>query len=403
MDTTHMFSMNIGDENRFFYYGWVITSAGLVILTVETGIMITFGIFFKPILAEFGWTTSRLSGVFSAFMIVRILSSLALGYLADRFGVRLIVILGAALAAIALFLTSTFSALWQLYVYYSLLFSIGTSCAYIPMTSNVSKWFRKKRGLATGIMVMGLGLGSLIMSPFTGFLISSYGWRQSYVILGIILFVALVGSALFLRDPPEDQRKDIDVQVGKSRSLSLEDNSYRLGQAACTQAFWMQGMSWFFLSVGLYSILVHIVSYAISIDISTIKASAILGMTGGFSLLGRVAMGFISDKLGRKRSVIFASFISVFALMVIAVSQNLVVFYVACSMFGFSYGGWGAQMPAMPADYFGERNSGTILGGIFLVGGAGMAVGPWVAGHIIDLSGSYKYLFLMASVASLIG
>lgn len=398
-----MFSMNISDEKRISYYGWVVVGAGLIILTVEAGILLTFGVFFKPILAEFGWTRSVLSGVFSASMIVRILSSLALGYLADRFGARPIVILGGLLAAIALFLTSTFITLWQLYVYYSLLFSIGASCAYIPITSNVSKWFRKNRGLAVGIVVMGLGLGGLIMSPLAGVLISSYGWRQSYVILGVIMLVTLVGSGILLKKPPESGISKTDVKVSEGDFLTSRVETYTLGQALRTRAFWMQGLSWFCLCAALYSILVHIVSYAINIGISPIKASAVLGMIGGFSLLGRVAMGYISDQLGRKRSVALASAISAFSLMGILLSRDLNMFYVSSFVFGVSYGGWGAQMPTMPADHFGEKNSGTILGAIFLVGGAGMAVGPWLGAHIIDFSGSYKYLFLMASVASFLG
>jgi len=398
-----MFYTDIRYENRILYYGWVVTVAGLIILTVETGIFFTFGVFFKPILAEFGWTRTELSGVFSAFMIVRIFSSLVLGYLTDRLGVRIIVILGAILASISLFLTSRFNSLWQLYVYYSLLFSVGTSCAYIPITSAVSKWFRRKRGLATGIVVLGLGLGSMVMAPFSGFLISSYGWRQSYVILGVILLVALVGAGIFLKQIAVEENKVLDINSSSDTFSYLGCDSYTLSQALRTNAFWMQGVSWFFLSFTLYAVIIHIVSYAISIGISPIKASAVLGLIGGFSLLGRIMMGIISDKVGRKKSIVIASIIGVISLVGLLISQDLRVFYVSSFIFGFSYGGWGAQMPAMPADHFGGKNSGTILGGIFMIGGAGIAVGPWLAAYIVDSCGDYQYLFLMAIGASLLG
>jgi MFS family permease len=336
-------------------------------------------------------------------MVTRILSSLPLGYLADKFGVRSIVLSGAALSALALLLTSTFRSLWELYLYYGFLFSLGTSSAYVPITSNISKWFRKKRGLAVGIVVMGLGLGNIIVSPLTGFLIFSYGWRQAYVILGVLIFVTLAGAGLLLKEMPEHTALEEPRQSSNGPSKYLPEKSYTLRLAVGTKAFWMQGTSWFFLSVALYSMLVHFVPYAISIGIHPVRASAILGIMGGFSLTGRVVMGLISDRLGRRESVFFASLLSAFSVLGILLFEDLNLFYLSCSAFGFSYGGWGAQMPAMTADHFGQKNSGAILGGIFVVGGAGMAVGPWLTACLVDVTGSYLFLFLTAAVTSVLG
>jgi MFS family permease len=403
MEKATMFYMDLQYENRILYYGWVVTGAGLIIMTVETGILLTFGVFFKPILAEFGWTKAQLSSVFSAFMSVRIITSLPVGYLADKFGVRVVVLLGAILASTSLFFTSTFRNLGELYLYYSLLFSVGTSCAYIPVTSAISRWFRRKRGLAIGIVVLGLGLGALVMTPLTGLLISSYGWRKSYVILGLILLVVFLGCGVLLKQTPKSFREKSNTDASCDTLVLSGDDSYNLGQAIYTSAFWMQGATWFFLSFALYSVLIHIVSYVINIGVQPIKASAILGIIGGFSLLGRVIMGSISDKLGRRKSTVISSLTNLVALIGMLVSSDLLMFYVCCFVFGFSYGGWGAQMPAMCADHFGERNSGSILGGIFLVAQAGMAIGPWSVGYMIDLTGSYKPLFLMTVGASLFG
>jgi MFS family permease len=403
MEKTTMFYMDLQHENRILYYGWVVTGAGLIIMTVETGILLTFGVFFKPILTEFGWTKAQLSSVFSAFMAVRIMTSLPVGYLADRFGVRVVVLIGAILASTSLFFTSTFKNLWELYLYYSMLFSIGTSCAYIPVTSAVSRWFRRKRGLAIGIVVLGLGLGTLIMTPLTGLLISSYGWRKSYLVLSLTLLVVLVGCGALLKQAPKSSYEKRDTDASCDTLVLSIDDSYSLRQAIYTSAFWMQGGTWFFLSFALYSVLIHIVSYAIHTGVQPIKASAILGMIGGCSLLGRVIMGSISDRLGRKKSTVISSIMNLTALTGMLVSPDLLMFYVCCFVFGFSYGGWGAQMPAMCADHFGERNSGSILGGIFLLAQAGMAIGPWLSGYMIDLTGSYKPLFLMTVGASLFG
>jgi MFS family permease len=398
-----MFYTDLQYENRILYYGWVVTGAGLIIMTVETGIFLTFGVFFKPILAEFGWTRAQLSSVFSAFMFVRIMTSLPVGYLTDKFGVRGVVLLGAVLASTSLFLTSRFRNLGELYLYYSLLFSVGTSCAYIPVTSTVSRWFRRKRGLAIGIVVLGLGLGALVMTPLTGLLISSYGWRKSYVILSLILLVVFVGCGVLLKQTLKSFSENSNTDASCDTLILSGNDSYNLRQAIYTSAFWMQGATWFFLSFALYSVLIHIVSYVIHIGVQPMKASAMLGMIGGFSLLGRVIMGSISDKLGRKKSTVISSLMNLVALIGMLVSSDLLMFYVCCFVFGFSYGGWGAQMPAMCADHFGERNSGSILGGMFLIAQAGMAIGPWSAGYMIDLTGSYRPLFLMAVGVSLFG
>lgn len=398
-----IFSMDIHDEATIQYYGWVVVISGMIILAVAVGIVHTFGVFFEPMLAEFKCTRSELSGVFSTYAIVHIFASIGLGYLADRFGIRAVVIICSPIAAISLYLTSILTTLWQLYLCWGFVFSIGISCAYVPITSTIPKWFRQKRGLAMGITVMGLGFGALIIPPLAGFLVSSYGWRYSYTILGCILLISLTAPGLFLKKRQENWGNEKNAQTSNDSRKSLMDDSCTLRQAFFTKAFWMQGISWFFLALALYAVLIHLVPYAISVGISSIQASAILGLAGGCSVLGRLGMGSVSDKLGRKNSLVIGAVIKIMALLWLLITTKLWMFYLFSFVFGFSYGAWGALMPAMTADNFGQRNSGAIFGTMFLFPGTGVSIGPLAAGYAIDLTQSYYYMFLITIGASVLG
>jgi MFS family permease len=181
------------------------------------------------------------------------------------------------------------------------------------------------------------------------------------------------------------------------------DDSCTLREAFFTRAFWMQGMSWFFLALALYAVLIHLVPYAIRVGISSIQASVILGLAGGCSVLGRLVMGSVSDKLGRKNSLVIGGVIKIMALLWLLITTKLWMFYLFSFVFGFSYGAWGALMPAMTADNFGQRNSGAIFGTMFLFPGTGVSIGPLVAGYTIDLTKSYLCMFLITIGASVFG
>ena len=152
----------------------------------------SFGVFFKSIEAEFDWSRAATSGVFSAYMVVSSVVVIAAGWAVDRYGPRIIILLMGLFTGLSLLLTSQISSPWQLFITYSLLLSIGTGAMHVVLTSTASRWFEKKRGFALGIASSGAGLGMVIMSPFAAYLISGFGWRMAYIVMGLIAWLIAI-------------------------------------------------------------------------------------------------------------------------------------------------------------------------------------------------------------------
>ena len=190
-------------EPRFFY-GYVVVAATACIMVVVWGTYYAFGVFFKPVLIEFGWTRAITSGAFSLALIIHGLLGIAMGWLTDRFGPRLVTTLCGCLIGTGYLLMSQISAVWQLYLFYGVIVGTGMGGAFVPLVSPIARWFVKRRGIMTWTVVAGLGIGALIAPPVANWLIYSYGWRLSYVILGAAVLLIVTLAAQFLkRDPTQ--------------------------------------------------------------------------------------------------------------------------------------------------------------------------------------------------------
>ena len=186
------------------FYGYIVVAVAFLIMMIMWGTSYSFGVFFKPLLAEFGWTRAMTSGAYSLCMLLTGLLSIGTGRLTDRFGPRVVVTGCGLFLGLGCLLVSQVSALWQLYLFYGVMIGAGLSGAVVPMVATVARWFVKRRGMMTGITISGLGMGTLVMPPITNWLISTYGWRTSYIIIGITALVLVTSAAQFMkRDPAQ--------------------------------------------------------------------------------------------------------------------------------------------------------------------------------------------------------
>lgn len=192
----------VKDSKPKFFYGYIIVGAGFVISLLTVGTYTSFGVFFKPLSSEFGWTRAMTSGAYSLNMILWGSLSIITGRLNDRFGPRIVITACGFIFGAGYLLMSRISALWQFYLFYGVIIAIGLSGCFTPIASTITRWFTKRRGLATGIVISGIGVGTIIIPPLASQLISIYGWRTSYTILGITTLVLLIISAQFLRRDP---------------------------------------------------------------------------------------------------------------------------------------------------------------------------------------------------------
>ena len=243
-----------------------------LIMAVTWGSFYSFGIFFKPVLAEFGWSRAAISMGYSLGFMVSGIFAIFAGRLSDRFGPRVVMTTCGFLVAAGYLLTSQIDAIWQLYLFYGIV-GIGSSGAYVPSISAITRWFVKRRGVMTGIAMAGIGLGTMIMSPLSNWLISNYGWRTSYVIVGIIAFVTITVAAQFIkRDPAKMGMKPYGEDVTGQRSLNLETGGFSLRKAISTKQFWMLWTMFAFAEYSVHNINVHIIPH--TTDLAILAASA---------------------------------------------------------------------------------------------------------------------------------
>jgi len=369
------------------FYGWIIVVAAVFIACTLLGIRFSFGVFFKSLEVEFDLTRVATSSVFSIYMIIFAIFALVSGWALDKYGPRLVVALMGLFTGLSLVTTSLSSSLWQLYLSYSLLLAIGTGGTIPVLMAVVSRWFERKRGFALGIATSGAGLGTLFLAPLAAYLISIFGWRMSYVILGVIAWLVVISLAMLLRREPSEigalpygVKLKVSTVAPTSTEASSQAGVLSLSQAIKTRSFWLMLSVWFLFAVCINLVITHIVAHATDIGISTIEASTLLSMVGGLNILARLSMGPVSDITGRKIPGIFCALLGAAAFIWLIYSHSLWMFYLFAIVFGFSWGGFGVIIITLVSDVFGRDRLGTIMGVLEFGFSIGSAAGPAFGG-----------------------
>ena len=287
------------DRKPKLFYGYIVVVAGFVVSLLMWGTYNSFGIFFKPLSSELGWTRATTSGAFSlAFLMFGFLSIIA-GRLTDRLGPRVVMIACGFFLGAGYLLMSQVSVLWQFYLLYGVVVGAGMSAADAPVLATVARWFVKRRGLATGIAKTGAGVGIMLIPPLVSWFISSHGWRSTYVIIGVLVMIGVVSVALlFKRDPEEiGQLPDGATKIEKADS-NIYPRQFSLREVIGSRQFWILASAWFLILFCVQIVLAHIAPHATDLGISPTTAATIVSTIGGASIVGRVGMGSVHDKLG---------------------------------------------------------------------------------------------------------
>ena len=394
----------LAENKRGIYYGYIIVVAIFFIISIMWGGIYCFGVFFKPLRSNFGWTSTQISLAYSLYMVVHGLFYIVTGKINDRFGPRIVTTICGFFLGAGYLLMSRINALWQLYIFYGLILAIGMSGAFVPLISTVSRWFVKKRSLMTGICSAGIGVGTMTIPSVANWLISTYGWRQSFIIIGTVSLVLIVVLAQLLKRNPTDiiqSTYDTD-QVDKMISQK-QVKGFSLRQAIWTDQFWILSAAYFGFIFYLESIMVHIVPHAINMGISPAGAAIIITFIGGASTIGRVVMGATASRIGNKLVAIFCFILITLAAYILILSKEVWIFHLFALIFGFGYGGLITMQSLLIADLFGLRNHGLIFGTITFIITIGGGLGPFIGGYIFDLNGSYYTLLLVLLTVSATG
>ncbi len=394
--------MDTGKRDPFFY-GWVIVATCSVAAS-SYGLFYTFGVFFKSLQAEFGWGRALTGSVHSVHLLFYAISTYTFGRLTDRIGPRRALSLGAVFIGAGLCLCSQIQNIWQLYLFY-IIASLDSGVTVSLPNATVQKWFLKKRGLALGLVTAGVGAGTLLLAPLSHSLISMFGWRPAYLVIGLLVWGLLTLNALFMEEKPEKKGLKPYGWEEKGRrefsGLLKEGQDWPLTEAMKTRVFFLIISIYFFTNLPIHMVMIHIVPYATDLEISEAFAASALGLIGGISILGRIGMGVIAEKIGWKWGLFLCCLLSGLMLLWLIAVRNLWMLSAFAVVYGFFYGGKITTIPGLIGSFFGTRFLGEIIGAIHAVSLAGGIIGPVLGGYIFDRSGSYLIAFLIAALAFL--
>ncbi len=393
----------IEDRRSEFFYGYIVVAAAVSIMTVAVGANRTFGVFLEPVMDEFGWTRAGISGAFTLCMVIMGSLSIVAGRLTDKIGPRLVLVTCALFLGLGYLLMSQISTIWQLYLFYGVLTGVGLSGIRTPLLSVVARWFVKRRSLMSGIVSAGSALGIVVMPLVSSLLITDCGWRTSYIILGSVVLTIIVAAALFLkRAPGEMGLPPYGADEAKTQGLNLQTEGLSSGKAIGTRQFWLFSLmsfcSLFFMNV----VVVHIVFHAIGLGIPATAAASILSVGAGVSIPGRIIIGIVADRIGNKPALVVCCVTGLVASLLLLVARELWMLYLFALIFGLGWWASGTMMAPLTADLFGLKAHGAILACVTFAAAIGGAVGPVLAGHIFDVTGSYQLAFIMCIAITVI-
>jgi MFS family permease len=355
------------------------------------GAQFSFGVFFSALLEEFGWSRAALSGAFSLYAFAYSGFAVVSGGLTDRWGPRAVVATGGIFLGTGWIAMSFTHSLWHPYVFYGVVAALGMSTAFVPCGATVARWFIRRRGLAVGLASAGGSLGAFALPPIAQLLVSSVGWRWAYVIFGSAILLTLNALAPLMKRDPESLglTPDGDPTAPPESGGLPRGRDYTIGQAMRSRAFWVLFALFAATWIPVFTPVVHLVPLARGLGVDPMLAATLVSALGMAAIAGRLVLGTLSDRVGRRPALGIGLGLQVAAFLGFAVAGSLSGLYAASIAFGFSYGAISALFPAVVADFFGRGRAGSLVGLLFAMAGSMAAWGPLGAGFIYDRTGSY--------------
>jgi len=367
-------------------YAWLRLAASLALMTLGGAGMYIVTVALPPIQAEFGVGRSDASLPYTLTMIGFGLGGILMGRLADRFGVRVPVLIGTFCLGAGFVVAGLAGNLWQFALAQGLLIGfLGCSATFAPLVADTSLWFNRRRGIAVAICASGNYLGGTVWPPVVQYYFDSVGWRQTYIGVGLFCIAAMLPLTLMLRRrPPGLAPVAPGVASGAPRDLGLRP-ALLLG-LLCTA-----GVA---CCVAMSMPQVHIVALCGDLGFAAARGAEMLSLMLGFGIVSRLTFGWISDHIGGLRTLLLGSTLQAVALALFLPADGLTSLYVVSALFGLFQGGIVPSYAIIVREYFDPKVAGTTVSIVLTATLFGMALGGWMSGAIFDLTGSYDAAFL---------
>ena len=375
---------------------WLIALAG-VSVHLSIGSAYAWSIYTKPINELTGWSATSISFAFSIAIFCLGTSAAFMGKFVERFGPRKTGMVasvffgsGIALTGLAIHIQS----LPMLYISYGLIGGIGLGSGYVTPVSTMVRWFPDRRGLATGLAIMGFGFASLVTSPIAQFLMGKVGVSNTFYILGGLYFCVMFVASRYLEKPPkgwtpQGMTKQENAPAGQP--IETEGEGLTANEALRTSKFWMLWLTLFLnITCGLGIVSAASPMAQEMIGMSDQMAAAMVGIMGIFNGLGRLFWATLSDKFGRPKVYTTVFIVNAAALATLYLSGSPILFVILICLIMTCYGAGFSIIPAYIGDVFGTRELGAIHGYILTAWAAAGIAGPVLLSTIHQMTNSYK-------------
>ncbi|MFL2746511.1 MAG: nitrate/nitrite transporter [Dehalococcoidia bacterium] len=391
-----------------WHYAWIIVLISSIIQTLASSIRMTFGVLITPLSENFNWSQGDITLAYAISNIVTALSAPLAGSLGDRFGEKKIMIIGSFIFIFGLIFTGYSKDLTTLYISYGFIIGIGHSLLLVPLMPVIMKWFKKHLALGISVWMTSWGIGPALSSPIIAALLNKFGWQNTFWIIGIIFTVSIIYLLRYFYDTPESKGILAYGISNNSKTSENDEPAWKdIGKIQKlirnTQEYWNMCSIHFLGCVGHSIILIYIVPIALFQNITLIKASIILSLMSGTSIISRFLTPLICEKFGIRTFMSVSFLLQSIPVFLLFGTNNLWIFYFFAIIFGIGYGGEAGGFPILNRRYFGNSPMGGPTGIQFLGGGLGMALGGWIGGMLFDFYGNYDLSLLLSICASTAG
>lgn len=392
----------------YFHWAWIILVTCFVNLFINYSARLGYAVILPEMIRTLSFGRADAGSIYNTYLFTYIAVTPFTGYLTDRFGARHVITSCALILGLGVLLMGTANNLWTACLFYAIV-GLGATGMWTPVITVVQRWFTvHRRGLALGILSTGYGLGFATMGAIFPWIVTHYTWRFAWYFLGVSALVMVLGNGFLLRSSPESVGYEPWGQKTNTSDSDPEtkpiQNSIPLVSHFKTRTFWLIGMSYFFISYGLYGITTFMVDYAkYQLQLPLEKASLLATIHGFCQIVGVLTVLPLSDYLGRKKTIIISNAVIAAALLGILLKGNSweVLFFLVGILAVF----YGATFPiygACAGDYFPKNVMGTIIGAWTPFYGLGAIATHWVTGVLRDMTGVYHYGFIINTVMAAI-
>ncbi len=387
------------------FYGYWIVAVTFFCLFIFSGCgFYSFSLFITSLQADFGWNRSEIMAAWTIFFLIMGVASPFVGRVVDRYGVRKVISIGSFIGGLGFVLLSLMSELWCFYIGYAVTGVGMAAMGTVPASAVVSKWFKRRRGLAIGIMSSGIGVGGLALAPFIGaYLIPSFGWRMAYLVLALLMWVLIPLVLLVMKEKPADLGLCPDGAastevVDEVKATLLVSQGLALKMALATSAFWLMATSFLLNGFCQGGISQNQVPYLQDVGFPVVTAVTALGVVGLGSAIGKFFFGWLCDLIPAKYACAIGLVLQMSGLIIlmnVGPASSVAILFLYAVSFGVGIGNWLPTMSVLTSANFGLTSYGAIFGAMNFAQYLGSSAGPLMAAYLYDNMNTYHWAFLI--------